>query len=154
MGRGENKAGAAKQGREEETERLGEAQQLGAGKSELEPEDQHVCAPSRTPATPLYWLNAPLPVQTTKNPITPHGITAIMLTVELPLAHYRCGADVGREEAGPPTVASRGAGRKGEATGYKDTKTNLEKLRQGHIHNQTHKYLERVRKSGLGGNTC
>lgn len=30
-------------------------------------------------------------------------------------------------------------------------KTNLEKLRQGHIHNQTHRYLERVRKTGLGG---
>lgn len=52
MGRGESKAGAAKQGREEAREGLGEAQQLGAGKSELEPEDPNVCAPSLTPAHP------------------------------------------------------------------------------------------------------
>lgn len=32
--------------------------------------------------------------------------------------------------------------------------TNLEKLRQGHIHNQTHKHLERVRGTGLGVSSC
>lgn len=61
MGRGESKAGAAKQGTGEERERLGEAQQLGAGKSELEPEDQYVCAPSLTPALPPPLAQCPPP---------------------------------------------------------------------------------------------
>lgn len=57
--------GAAKQGRVEKRERLGgEAQPLGTGKSELEPEDQHVCAIAPpAPKAPSHWLAAPLSVQ-------------------------------------------------------------------------------------------